>query len=133
VKLSRKTRGFVLGAIISALLTTLSAAGLSMCIGPGSHIALEAAGAGCCLLNDIHPAPGMSRVARDCGACEDLPLSFGVGLTTHAAPSAFVSAALAALPLPLIFPPPMCHRLANLAAPRHQPAWNHQNSLTLRC
>lgn len=134
VKRLTGNRLLFLGALFSALLGSSSAEGLSLCIGPDSHVALEVAGAACCLQDQsASSAIALGRAWQDCSGCQDTPLSVGIGLTTHPVPTAFVSAPhVTAACSPVVY----ASAIARAAVPQiheFRPPWDGLSSSTLRC
>ena len=127
-------RLFFFGALFGALLGSSSAEGLSLCIGPDRHVALEVAGAACCLQDQSAPsALGLGRAGQDCGGCQDTPLSVRIGLTTHPVPTAFVSALFVTPAYSPIVSSPVIARATAAQIHELRPVWDGLSSSTLRC
>ena len=134
VKRLSGNRLLLIGAIFSALLGSVSAEGLSLCVGPGSHVALEIPRAGCCPRSESPGAAfGLGQTGQECGECQDTPLSVGIGLTTHSAPSGSLVPAFIAEPLQLFSIAPNLLESPVPTTGSARPPWNGLRALILRC
>lgn len=121
------------GALFSTLLGSASAEGLSLCVGPDSHAALEVAGAPCCLQVQSSPsALGLGRAWQDCSGCQDTPLSVGIGLI-HPVPAEFMTAPYVMSAYSPNFYPAAIMQGSLSQVPKRQSLWDGLSSSTLRC